>query len=209
MNNIKYLTQEDRSILREFLNDRFSLDELKDLAFDMGLATDKLPSNTINEFVREFISFCERTNQINCLLENVMRQRPAYEIANIVGRYGSCAPRAKVILIFDANVIPGSPDHLRALLADVLNLSVEQVSLLAAKIGSIHLLIGIPESSISKLLSGIKKLRLPVYSDTNLKIRYINYLALSHIEKENWRFRACSPNPLNIDKGGFDMRLLK
>jgi CHAT domain-containing protein/tetratricopeptide (TPR) repeat protein len=66
----------ERARMREFLVDRFSLGELEDLAFDLCVDADLLPSGTKLEFARELIAYCERRGTLDCLWAEVLRQRP-------------------------------------------------------------------------------------------------------------------------------------
>ena len=55
-----------RAKLRQFLVDRFSLDDLKDLAFDLGVDFQALPHQSTQELARELIAYLERLEKKGC-----------------------------------------------------------------------------------------------------------------------------------------------
>lgn len=65
-----------RAQLRQFLVDRFSLDDLKDLAFDLGVDYEKLPHGTTQELARELIAYSERQEQAKALIAEALERRP-------------------------------------------------------------------------------------------------------------------------------------
>jgi len=70
------LEPNERTKLRQFLRERFSLDELKDLAFDLGIDFQSLPHQTTQELARELISYVDRRGQTGCLVTEALARRP-------------------------------------------------------------------------------------------------------------------------------------
>jgi hypothetical protein len=66
----------DRAGLRQFLVERFSMEELKALAFDLGVDHDALPHATTTEFSMALIEYFEHRGNLDCLLAEVKRRRP-------------------------------------------------------------------------------------------------------------------------------------
>ncbi len=78
------LTPDERRRLREYLSRRFSLSELETLAFDLGINSDSLPHNTLPDFARELIAYCQRTDQTAELIRAALSERPDAEIAQLL-----------------------------------------------------------------------------------------------------------------------------
>jgi hypothetical protein len=54
------LAIEDKAKLRKFLEQQYNLEEMKNLAFDLGIDYNRLPHETTVELSRELLSYCER-----------------------------------------------------------------------------------------------------------------------------------------------------
>jgi tetratricopeptide (TPR) repeat protein len=78
------LTTPERGTLREYLTKRFNMNELKTVAFDLGINPDQLDHATRSEFARELIAYCERNWQLLALVERTLRQRKVPEIIPIL-----------------------------------------------------------------------------------------------------------------------------
>ncbi|MCW1968507.1 MAG: hypothetical protein KIH69_010370 [Anaerolineae bacterium] len=74
------LTTQDRTTLRKFIEKHFSLDEIKTLAFDLGLPENVFPCRHTEECAREFIGWCDRRGEICDLLRKVIQARPNFPI---------------------------------------------------------------------------------------------------------------------------------
>ena len=66
--------------LRNILVDRFSLDELRTLCFDMALDYDMLPGQGKEAKARELITFMNRRNRLDELVQSINDARPNLEI---------------------------------------------------------------------------------------------------------------------------------
>lgn len=65
----------DLAYLRQQLSDRFNLEELQTLCFDMSIKYEDLPGDTISAKARELVIFCYRYGRIPQLLEQCKQQR--------------------------------------------------------------------------------------------------------------------------------------
>lgn len=87
------LTTQDRTTLREFLENHFSLDEIETLAFDLGLPKNAFRCGHLSECVREFISWCERRGEICDLLKKVTQARPNFPMPlQLLQKYQTSSP---------------------------------------------------------------------------------------------------------------------
>lgn len=66
----------DRVALRQVLAERFSDEELRDLAFDLGIDYEDLPGATRSGKARELITYTERRGRLDDLVAAVGRLRP-------------------------------------------------------------------------------------------------------------------------------------
>jgi hypothetical protein len=69
----------EKALLRRFLVNRFSLSELKDLAFDLGVDHEILPHETKRGLARELITYFEHRDQLGCLMARVLRPQPSID----------------------------------------------------------------------------------------------------------------------------------
>jgi len=72
-----------RQQLRTYLSDRFSLQDLKEMVFDLGYDHESLPGSSKPEFVRELLAYCEREGALAGLLGAAHRRRPDDAIAHL------------------------------------------------------------------------------------------------------------------------------
>ena len=78
----------ERARLRQFLQNHFNLEELKTLAFDLGIDYELFPHDTVPAFTRELIAYCQRMDKIACLLTEVSKQRPISELEGHIQELG-------------------------------------------------------------------------------------------------------------------------
>jgi len=76
----------ERMRLRQFLMDRFSLDGLKELAFDLGVDHQRFPHETIGDFARELISHFERRSQLGHLVAEALQRRHDDDLAPLAAK---------------------------------------------------------------------------------------------------------------------------
>src|SRR5688500_16437563 len=146
------LAPDDRVNLKQFLVDHFSLSELQDLVFNMGIGSDVLPSTTTPEMSRALIEYCERRGKVSCLLLEVQKARPIAQFGHVLGRLGSCAPHKKLeIVVHGANM--ANLQEVLAEFARKLGISPDDIALHAAAPGSLQLLISLPADAADHLIS--------------------------------------------------------
>ena len=70
------MENEFRILLRESLSDKFNLDELNTLCFDLNIDYEDIPGNNKQAKVVELIKYCERTDQMDLLIAQIVKIRP-------------------------------------------------------------------------------------------------------------------------------------
>ena len=145
------LESDDRASLRRFLEERFTLDELVTLAFDLGVNYQALPHTTTAQLSMAFVDYFERRNNLRYLLTEVLRQRHDPAMAQLFAKLpaGFLHPRVQIIVAQDIQV---SPTEIIADLAAKLKIGVDQVELVSAAWGSLRLLLGLPQEAFDLLL---------------------------------------------------------
>lgn len=86
------LTAPERAKLRQYFTDKFSLPELRNLAFDLDVDYQHIPHTTTLEFAPELVRNCERTEQLPELLELALELRPNSDIAALLHRLKPAPP---------------------------------------------------------------------------------------------------------------------
>lgn len=71
------MTSTERAKLRQQLVAQFNDEELKTLAFDLGLNHDSLPCQDRGTLARELLAACEREERLDDLRDAIARARPA------------------------------------------------------------------------------------------------------------------------------------
>jgi hypothetical protein len=145
------LAPADRGAITDFLVQKFSLDELKALAFNLGIDYENFPHDTKPTFSRELYLHCERKSEVGCLLTEILKQRADGQMGQLLAITGGCQPRKKVQIIISENKIASKPDLL-ASLAKLLGVSPDEVALIGAAPGSIYLLVSLPADAADRLL---------------------------------------------------------
>ena len=145
------LQPQDRSAITDFLVRRFSLDEIKAMAFNLGIDYENFPHDTKPNLSRELFVYCERTSQVGCLLTEVLKERADGTMGQLLANVGGCVPRKKVQIIISDNKIADKPELL-ASLAKLLGVSPDEVMLIGAAPGSIYLLVSMPPEAADELV---------------------------------------------------------
>jgi signal transduction histidine kinase len=138
----------ERAQLREFLVSHFGQDELELLAFDLGVDYELLSYQNKQKLSLELVAYFERRHQLGCLLTEVIRRRPLNNLARLLAKVSPCTAHTKVQII--AHTTQEVSEEIEAFLehlAQKYNLSREEVSLIAATQGSLHLLLSLPEAN--------------------------------------------------------------
>jgi hypothetical protein len=177
------LDPNDRARLREFLEQRFNLDELETLAWDLGIDYNKLPHTTTVQLSRELIGYCERRSNLNCLIAKVLHQRPDADLMQLSTKLPAGSPRTKVQIVIAQDILE-NPNEIIADLATKLKIDLDQVELIGMARGSLRLLIGLPQDAASELV------RSAVHDFVNGKYRVISitiFDSLDATSQEAWR----------------------
>ena len=91
------LTINEKARLREFLQDHFNLNELKELSFDLGVNYESFPHQTTSEFTRELIDHFAHRDQLSCLIIEILSKRSgANFMAAWLTKLHQCASQAEV-----------------------------------------------------------------------------------------------------------------
>lgn len=142
------LSTEDQAALRAFLEKRFSLTELKNLAFDMGIWYEVFTHNTLPDFSRELLAFCIRQGLENCLLDRLRQLRPDENwLTTLAARLLPCDNGQKVQIVVAETLLPSMQLVLDDL-ARRLNISPDAITLVAAAWGSMRLLLNLPTAAL-------------------------------------------------------------
>lgn len=150
----------DRAFVRDFLCKRFSLAELKDLAFDIGIDPDEIPSDTDATFSRELIAYCERraTPNVGCLLSEIAKRRPDDMITRLANaQNGACQRLLQFVLPGnDASLSDDLMTALRAVLQKHPDANVQVLGMLP---GSVRVLVSLPDGLAAEFLDELSKTR--------------------------------------------------
>jgi hypothetical protein len=79
-------SRDSQSLVTTMLVNSFSMDELNQLMFDLGIGADSLPHDTVNMAARELVWFMERHGRFDELIDNVDKQRPHYQLKQSIER---------------------------------------------------------------------------------------------------------------------------
>ncbi len=86
----------ERAWLQQFLTSKFSLGELKVLAFDIGVDHQCFGYAGIQEFTRELIAYLDRHEQLGSLVAEVLKRYDNDEVVKLMARLPLSAPQVKV-----------------------------------------------------------------------------------------------------------------
>ncbi|MCL5997859.1 MAG: hypothetical protein M1546_17665 [Chloroflexi bacterium] len=177
------LEPDDRAKVREFLQKRFSFEELETLAFDLGIDYNALPHTTTTELSMGLIGHFERRDNLNCLLTKALSQRYDCVVARISARLPPGSPRTKVQIIVAQDVL----ENLSVIVADLaakLRIDVDQVELIGAAWGSLRLLVGLPQEASDTLV------RSEIHGLVNGRYRVVSITAFGSLDtasQKAWR----------------------
>ncbi len=82
----------EKAALRDTLVASISSDELRDLAFDVGLDYDALPGDTLQSKAHELILYMERSGRVDQIVDWLRKHRPDIETDHLVNDTGSAPP---------------------------------------------------------------------------------------------------------------------
>jgi hypothetical protein len=189
------LDSADRARLRQFLLDRFSLNELKDLAFDLGVNYQVFYHETLSDFARELISYLERRDQLGCLVTEVLKYRPDGNLTQLLPRLPACSPSKKIQIIVSEDLFTNVSDLLGELAAK-LDVPKEEIVLVGMASGSIRLLISLPERLAD--LQVLSQVRLGNEKGEDVSI--VLFSSLDPARQKIWRLIACTHPPIRYGR---------
>jgi hypothetical protein len=141
-----------RSRLRHFLVESFSLSELKNICFDLGVDYEMFPHQTKGDLSRELLAYFERKQNLSCLVAEVVKQRPDEELVTLLAELESCSPRSKVQIVLPADKLKNRKKLLSEL-AKVLGVASDEVMLIVTAPGSVRLLVSLPAEAAERLVA--------------------------------------------------------
>lgn len=193
------LSTEERANLRRFLVEHFNLSELKDLAFDLGVGYELFKHDTLPDFARELLLFCERQGQTSCLLNEVRLHRPdsGQQLAIWLTKMPPCDVRQKIQVIV-AETLLDKAQMLVEALAQELELPAEAISIVGAAWGSARFLLSVPTGAMNftrfKEIATLANGRFHI-----LSIEAFIFLPAS--AQVAWRLIATTYPPVEVDGG--------
>ncbi len=148
------MRQEDLTQLKSLLTERFNLEELRSLAFDVGVSYEEFPQ-TLTPFVREFISYCERHDITGCLLNQILveRQWLLREYQDLFKYSEDCAQRKKIQIIVSAEIAALPKQEFLQRIAEAYpGVSPSDIELIAKRPRKSEALLGTDSNTANKLL---------------------------------------------------------
>ncbi|MCP4357751.1 MAG: hypothetical protein GY796_07025 [Chloroflexi bacterium] len=146
------LTRQERRFLHQFLTDRFTLSELKTLAYYLGFPFEEYPHDIISDFAREVLQYYEREDELGELLKLMLEERPDDELAQIYANLPPADPRVKVELII-RNAVKENAQEIRQRIANSMGWRQEEVGIIWAVSGSLQMLLSLSQNKLPALLS--------------------------------------------------------
>jgi hypothetical protein len=148
----------ERAGLRQFLENRFDLNDLKTLAFDLSVDFQLFSHETKRELSLGLIAYFEHRDQLSCLVTEVLRWRCDNDLAQMLTKLPPYSPSTKVQIIVSEDLLDDFSELLEKL-AMKLKVSKDEVVLIGAAWGSMRLLVGLPEKAADlRVLSEIRSL---------------------------------------------------
>ena len=103
------LKSTERAKLRRFLENGFSLSELKILAFDLGVDFQLFSHETTSELSLELIAYFERRKRLHCLVTEVLRQRHDNDLVQLLAKLSPVSPTKKMQIIVSEDWLDNFP----------------------------------------------------------------------------------------------------
>jgi hypothetical protein len=139
------------------LSREFSLEELENLAFDLGAPFETLQSDQKNDFVPKLMAYCEQRSVVNSLLAEVIRNRPGAsdEFFDLYARLGFNSPQKRIQLIIPGNAATFTSERQQEFLAELarmMKVDIREIELTEVAEGSRKLELVVSERVYAKLL---------------------------------------------------------
>jgi hypothetical protein len=172
--------------LRQFLVERFSLAELKNMAFDIGVDYELFGLVGKDELARELIVYLRRRDRLSCLISEAIKLRPQGDLEPLLADLPACSPLVRLQIIVYGELL-GDIRKLVEDLAARLGLLQEQVVLISAASGSTRLLFGLPPDAVSsQTLSDIRQMGGERYQVASIEA----FDGLKSAAQKAWRLAA-------------------
>lgn len=187
---------EDKTKIKQRLSDGFNLSELKELCFDIGVSYEDLTYQNRSDLILELIGYVERRGQVGTLLEKTIERRPNLKLGTLLAKYPAASrTKAQIILPYSEHV---DTEHIRHILAQMLQIESDQISILTVAHGSIHILIDLPPEA-AKRLEEIAKQYPEALAKLNLNIDMFDNISAD--DQNRWREIYAESRP--EQKGSF------
>ncbi|MCW5849265.1 MAG: hypothetical protein KIT87_04215 [Anaerolineae bacterium] len=190
------LAASDRAALRQFMADRFNMADLTEICFDLSLDVEEFPRATKSQFCQELIGYFERKGNLACLLVEILKRRADDAMGRLLGRIGGCEARKKVQLILSNDVVV--KPEIKAALAQLLGVSLDEVAIMGKVTGSTRLLVGLPGPAADRLLA----LEVSLLAGKYRVISVQSYATLSPLQQIEWRRVVGRASSGGIGRGG-------
>ena len=186
------LEPQERSEIREYLNERFSLDELKNLSFDLGIPYENFPHENKMQFSRELYGYCERRKIVSCLLIRINNKRndAGRLFERFLEKLDHCAMHKKIQIYIPNGNLKIPIRRLAEEVAGLLhNTSPEDIEIIAVKPIERQVLVGLPKNTAINLLQeGI-----PAFELRKEKYQFgsiIDFQDLSKTHQDDWEYQV-------------------
>jgi len=139
--------------IKEFLIDRFNMNDLEDIAFDLCVPYERLRRETKDQLVRELVQYCERGNLLGCLIIEVIKRRQ--QQADHLAAYLQTLPCKSLskIQIIVPNERASEIGNLLVAFAQAHQVPLTEFKVICAAPGSIQLLMAMPSDAAAQLPS--------------------------------------------------------
>jgi hypothetical protein len=121
----------ERAYLRQFLVDCFSLEELKNLSFDLGVDPEKLGQSKA-DLCRELIVYFEHEGTIRRLVEEILRQQEDAELRDLLETLPQPEAQHKIELFLHGYQTRLDLEKVEAELAKQIGVRPEEVEIVTA-----------------------------------------------------------------------------
>ncbi len=142
------LTVAERTQLHEFLSEKFSLEDLKDISLDVGIYWQDIPHVNRSSYARELIIYLEHRDKLGCLVTEINRRRSDDFIRRLLSNLPPCDSTHLIQIFLPQNFIENLPDY-QERLADFFGVDRQQIQIVAAARGSMRTLIGVDKATIN------------------------------------------------------------
>ena len=142
--------------LDNFLEKRFSLGELKGLAFKLGTNYETFEHQTVGDLARGLILHYERRNQLDRLMNSILEQRGDDRLVAMLTGLSPSEPYDKVEVRIRApedTLKPIDRDEIEQGIARLLKIPREKLILIAMAAGTIRLLFSLPSEAATSFVT--------------------------------------------------------